>query len=341
MRHYKYFNKNGECNLPFIQEIIGARLRGSQHFLILDSNVCFDIIQVVNKKVLNEPNLTALTSFFGYLEKHPIDVGGAFGIYELALGKLIYDEDSINKYYDFQNKLMFGLDLNIDQIRNRNFNYYPKQNLDKHIESSFISESIKRSYVSLLKMRAIGIRNGINKKNASKNVIEFLEWLDSKLNISLGVEIQLALYLFGGKGNFKKMIYFDNLKSENFVRTLRGTAWDINHFRMLLSMEGLREELKNTDIPIFVTRDENFINLVSEIDTKFIIKTTTNPVMPGFTISYNCPFFLGNEIELNSILDNHKISRRFKLNTPPMMSNVIDDEIKKLENINLSSFSYN
>ncbi|WP_154021930.1 hypothetical protein [Riemerella anatipestifer] len=162
-----------------------------------------------------------------------------------------------------------------------------------------------RSYVVLLKIREIVFKNGVNERNALKNIQELLHWMKYELGIMMAFELQLAVYILGGINDFTEMIWLKKDKTQTFQR-LWGTAMDISFFRFLQIMESFKKELGINDISIFATKDKKQFRLIKAVQTTTIIKNLpNNPILSQVELDISGTFYGKNESEFRLISNEY------------------------------------
>lgn len=196
-----------------------------------------------------------------------------FALLELSLNKLTYEIDT-DKFLELSNKLRFAFQFPIERLKKNDFNFstnfYQPDKPDIKNDASVLVEQILVHYCALLKIREIA-QKGLGKKRAKKNIIEFIEWMNSELGLILGLEYQLALQIFGGNSNFNTMIK-ESSNKEKALKALWGSSWDLFHARVSRNSQQL-SEIVNEDVnSIFITNDKRLYELLSpqvEFATEF------------------------------------------------------------------------
>ncbi|RMZ59704.1 hypothetical protein D1632_08755 [Chryseobacterium nematophagum] len=333
---YHFININGECTLPNPEQIILQALLGNKFLIQVDSSVLLDLVGIVNKWNLPENNIEKAIEFIEYQKVNKIDVSGALSVQELALDRVSkkYNEEIYN---DYANKFLFALELSKEQIIEKDFCYNEKFSNQKHSlpPSEYADirvEMCNRSYVALLKIRQLAFKNGVSEKNALKNIEEFLYWMKNELGLIMAVELQLAIYVFGGINDFTEMIWLKKDKSKIFQK-LWGTAMDISFFRFLQMMESTKKELGIRDISIFATKDRKQFRLIKEIQTISVVKNLPhNPIIPQVELNILNTFFSKKEDEFKRITD--KYSGSINKNDFIFRTDFMISKIEELERIN-------
>ena len=233
-------------------------------FLVLDSSVCLDIVSLVNKKEINKESKRKVFELIKYSQKKSMPPFEIFALLELSLNKVTYKLNT-DKFTDFGNKLKFAFQFPLERFKKKDYNFstnfYQPEIPNINDNASAIVEQILVHYTALLKIREIA-RKGLGKQKAKKNIIEFIEWMNSELGLILGLEYQLAFQIFGGNNSFNSMIK-ENSSKEKALKTLWGTAWDLLHARVSRNSNQL-SQIVNEDVnSIFITNDKTLYELLS------------------------------------------------------------------------------
>lgn len=233
-------------------------------FLVLDSSVCLDIINVVNKRKINKDSKRKVFELIKYSQKKSMRPFEIFALLELSLNKETYKINT-EKFLDFSNKLKFAFQFQLERLKKNDFdfsnNFYQPQNQNINENGSLFVEQILVHYSALLKIREIA-HNGLGKQKAKKNMTEFIDWMDSELGLILGIEYQLAFQIFGGNNSFNAMIK-ENSNREKALKTLWGTAWDLFHARVSRNSKQLSKIVGEDVNSIFITNDKRLYELLS------------------------------------------------------------------------------
>jgi hypothetical protein len=209
MPSFFILNEEGESVLPdsFNQKKGGNR----ESTLYLDANICLDIVNLFDNKGTPDKALINIQTLILFCQQNKIEVIPKFGAMELCYDRISQKLD-ITKYREFVNKITYTFDTPFNELCKFNrldFNYEVEVGeMDvKAFEAFFPLVLI--SYVALLKIYILCKKNNPQKNNVIKNVKFFLHWFDKHLNASMASEIQLAIKIFGGVSDFKKMIAVD------------------------------------------------------------------------------------------------------------------------------------
>ncbi|MDR7731192.1 hypothetical protein RIU17_03530 [Riemerella anatipestifer] len=275
----------------------------------IDSSIFLDLIGIVNNRNLPKNNIERAINFIEYQQTHKVDVSAALAVQELVLDRNS-KKYNIEMYSDYANKFLFSLNLSRKQILNRSFYYDENFSKKRHeippMDYGDMRVNIcNRSYVVLLKIREIVFKNGVNERNALKNIQELLHWMKYELGIMMAFELQLAVYILGGINDFTEMIWLKKDKTQTFQR-LWGTAMDISFFRFLQIMESFKKELGINDISIFATKDKKQFRLIKAVQTTTIIKNLpNNPILSQVELDISGTFYGKNESEFRLISNEY------------------------------------
>jgi len=242
-------------------------------FLVLDSSVCLDIVNIVNKRNINKESKRKALELINYSQKKSMPPFEIFALLELSFDKTTFNLNT-DKFLDLSKKLKFAFQFPLSRIRKKEFNFsdnfYQPEKPNINRDASVFAEQILVHYCALLKIREIA-HNGLGKQKAKKNLIEFIDWMEFELGLILGIEYQLAFQIFGGNNSFNAMIK-ENSTKEKALKTLWGTAWDLLHARVSRNSKQLSQILNEDVNSIFITNDKRLYELLSpqiEFATEF------------------------------------------------------------------------
>ncbi|MDB4925942.1 hypothetical protein [Mucilaginibacter sp.] len=268
---YSCFSEQGETLLPDqieLQEITGAQLEPN---IFLDSCVCLHIIKVIDygKKATNV-DLNRIIQLKEYLHTHSIKITPFFGLLELCIKDGQIDKEKLE---DFKNRIDFFEQMPLKYFKNFDYNYRKNYVVFKRIDNlpniyPAIEPQLKNTYCALLKIRSIALRN-ITKSAAISNINSFFEWMVNDLDIIRGTEYQLALNIFGGNTEFRKMIGLDS-RGADAKKKLKGSTWDIFHGKNVSNSFRLFDMLGRSFKPYFLTSDANLFKIISQISLTLI-----------------------------------------------------------------------
>ncbi|QBA19745.1 hypothetical protein EU348_00615 [Chryseobacterium indologenes] len=168
---------------------------------------------------------------------------------------------------DYYNKLYFAFNTPIEKFKTLDFDYYRDfyvendTQVDKNIVKSIIESRVNPFYAGLLKICEIAQR-GLGQNRAEKNVEEFFSWMENDLGFMLGSEYRLAIQIFGGNSEYRKMLRFGS-KKEIILKEAMKTAWDIFHSKVSTNNELLSELVSRNVRAIFVTKDAKLSDLLA------------------------------------------------------------------------------
>lgn len=261
---YHYLTQNGE--LKGLQKRIPNFTK--ETFLVLDSSVCLDILNLINKKNINKESKRKAIDLVRFLQKKGLEIFEFFALFELCYdkSKLELDEE---KFDDFNYKIHYAFNIPFEKLRDNQFDTPSQKHLApdpiKNNISSLMINQLLIYYCGILKIKNIA-QGGIGKKygaeKAKKNIFHFIDWMDSKLGIVLGLEYMLAVNIFGGNDLYRPMIG-DNLDKDKVLKVLWGTAWDLFHARLSRNDTQLSKIVSRDVNSIFVTNDKRLYGLLA------------------------------------------------------------------------------
>lgn len=265
---YKCFTEKGESTLPNDKELIDLALTGRKPLIFIDTNVCLHIARYIDhKKNAKDIDKNKIWNLKKYIEKYDVELSPFLALLELAYKEDKFDE---NKLWDFNDRISFYKLIPFKLLRNYSFdfniNFIPdsKPNLDIFKDQFSLESFYYLTYCSLLKIREIALRNSLNKLNAEKNFFEFQDWLVNDLDIQLGIETRLALNIFGGSTQFRKMVWIDGKK--DVKKKIIGSVWDITHAR-ICSNNYMASQIFQENLYIyFITNDNNLSTLMNDME---------------------------------------------------------------------------
>ncbi|MDY7396337.1 hypothetical protein UMM65_13885 [Aureibaculum sp. 2210JD6-5] len=233
-------------------------------FLVLDSSVCLDIVNVVNKKANNKLSRRKAFEVLKYSKKKSMPPFIVFGLLELSLDKLTFRIDG-EKFIDMSNKINFAFNFPLERLKKNDFdfskNFYSPSNSNINENATPIMEQLFIHYSALLKIREIASKD-LSKEKSKENIVYFIEWMNSELEMILGIEYQLAFQIFGGNTSFRSMIK-ENSGKEKTLKALWGTAWDLFHARVSRNSSQLSTIIGEDINSIFVTNDKKLFQLLA------------------------------------------------------------------------------
>ncbi len=231
--------------------------------LVLDSSICLDIVNIVSKRNINKESRRKAFELIKYSQKKSTPPFEIFALLELCVDKSSHKLNT-DKFFDLYNKLKFAFQIPVERFRKNDFDYVTnfKPPDKRKVREDFtpIVEQILVHYCALLKIREIASK-GLGKQKSQKNILEFLDWMNSELNLILGLEYQLAIQIFGGNSGFNTMIKINSTK-ENILKAIWGTAWDLFHARVSRNSMQLSEMINEDINSIFITNDKRLYELI-------------------------------------------------------------------------------
>ncbi|MAQ76081.1 MAG: hypothetical protein CL613_07095 [Aquimarina sp.] len=335
--HYYSFNQQGECDLPSAREVKALVNDQINPIIFLDSNVCLNVIKVVDfGKNAENCNKEKVLHLKKYISKTGIEVNPILGIIELCLknGELDYQ-----KMTDFMSRISF-----FNKIPDKYFN---RQNFDFH-KNFFVAENdhfsansniwlqiepmILNTYCSLLKIRQLSL-NGLAMNNARKNIEIFAQWMIESLGLWVGIEFNLALKIFGGLTNFRKMIWLDG-KARQTRKKLWGSAWDIMHARVCTNNYTMSLYFEEKTEAFFLTNDRSLFTLLSDFNLMGIVNSGGQKSITSiYNVNFDYPHLDDEFLDdhLKRLFDEmyKSIKREYRFDR-----DFVIQEIKKLEELN-------
>lgn len=336
MAFYYCFSEKGEVKLPTQEEIKYFHEQGKSVVIFLDSCVCLQIIKVVDYgKQAKNIDFSKILYLKEYISKHPVDISPFFGTLELCTRENTFDE---RKFWDFKYRIDFFKQIPFKELRKFKYNFdrdfFIIRNIEKPlpIPHQIFDEFLQNSYCALLKIRSLALK-GISRKDALPNINNFIEWMSNDLDIFLGTEYTLALYIFGGRTEFRKMIGLD-YKEKSIKKNIKGTVWDIFHSKNASNNFRLNQMLQENIHSIFITDDFNLFKIFKNRSLT-LIKDGDGQVNTSFLFnaSFDYPHFdesfidYQNERLLNLFIDRR--NRKYKFN-----QDKVNNMIRELETEN-------
>ncbi|MBO9676307.1 MAG: hypothetical protein J7577_22895 [Sphingobacteriaceae bacterium] len=262
--HYSCITEKGKCNLPDNEFIEDYLSKGVEPVVFLDSCVCLHIIKVVDhRRAAKNVDFSKIIALKEYIEKNPkVKINEFFALLELCSRDGVIDKEKLQDFklrMDFFKQIplkvftKFKYDINRDLIVFRNV----ADRLDKPLEA--IDQILSNSYCTLLKIRSLALK-GLSKRTAKNNLDILAAWMVSDLDIFRGSEYKLAMNIFGGNTEFRKMVGLDN-EGAAAKKKLMGTAWDMFHTKFTANSFRLSDLLQRSVYPFFLTSDSNLFKI--------------------------------------------------------------------------------
>lgn len=271
--NYNCFTEKGENKLPDSKFIEQCFEQGIEPVIYLDSCVCLHIIKVVDYgKAAKDVDFSRIINLKQYLEKHPtISISPFFALLELCSQKGTFDKQ---KLQDFKTRIEFFEQISLKDFRTFKYDFHRDFFVFKNIAATIkdplmtINPIIKNSYCSLLKIRSIALK-GLTKDKAENNLNELIKWMIDDLGIVRGAEYKLAMNIFGGNTEFRKMVGLD-CKQAVVKRKLLGTTWDMFHSKFTANSFRISEVLQRLIYPFFLTSDANLFRIFQHFGLEVI-----------------------------------------------------------------------
>lgn len=267
--HYFFISENGKIKLENWPDIdVDNNDAEESLLLVLDSSICMDIVNLVNKKESCRADKVKIFNLIAYAQINKIN---HFALY--ALLELSYDRETLKineeKFFDYKNKLDYAFGYPIERLKNFDYDFIKDYedfvNPDlrpKNIIAALKADHMLRSYAGLLKICEIS-ENGLGAEKAEKNIEAFIEWMIDDLGVILGFDYVLALQIFGGNTQYGRMLKLGSKDKDKVLKTLSGTAWDLFHAKMSCNRNQLSKIVDKKAYPIFVTNDTLLFELIS------------------------------------------------------------------------------
>lgn len=233
----------------------------------------FIIIKVIDYgKNATNVDLTRIRSLKEYIDKHPtVRIDSFLVLMELCTNKGPLDQE---KFQDFKLRIDFFKKLPLKKFIKFQYNIdqdvcvYKKLPTIKAKALEPIEQILKTSYCTLLKIRSLALK-GSTKNMAESNLDDLTDWMVNDLNILRGAEYKLAMNIFGGKTEFRKMIGLDS-KETNARKKLLGTSWDILHSKFTANNFNISQLLGRSIHSFFLTSDANLFNIFKNLNIKIV-----------------------------------------------------------------------
>jgi len=311
---YFCFNENGKVTLPNTLEIEELLEQEIEPTIFIDSCVCLHIVKLVDyRKEAVGIDKEKLFYLKEYLSKNPIDLNPIFGLMELSQNGDLFDK---NKFWDFFHRINFFKQIPLKRLRTYRFDFntdyliLKQPDINKeHSPFYGLDSFFLNTYACLLKIRELSLR-GISKRFAEQNATDFLNWMSDTLGIILGVEYRLAMNIFGGETEFRKMIWLEG-KAELIKKKLIGTAWDITHARFCSNNHFLNKTLERNLSAYFLTSDSNLYKLLAEYSLTRIFDAGEKMVTNLYNSSFNYPHLGSDFLDKNNKVMLELLSDRF------------------------------
>lgn len=319
MNTYFTFNEKGARPLPEQAEIEFLRREGFEPILVLDSNICLDMVKYANYAQKATINKKKLLHFLDYLRSTGLRTFQILGLLELSHDRerMIWNH---NKFMDLKYKIDFLEQIPLKVVNKGTFDFqrdyrimrrpvFSSQSMNAH------SPLLYCSYAHLLKIRQIA-RKGLGKKLARRNMDEYMDWVLNDFNRAMKYESALAMNVFGGISEFRKMIWLEG-KLQETKKKLWGSCWDLFHARMCSNDLAMSESMEENLKAIFVTNDKNLFQLAAKMTLQGIFGFNDCDIETSMSFNFDSfPHFADNDIDdfnQNAIM---ALSERFNKDKP-------------------------
>lgn len=276
---YLFFDFLNGVELPSALDVQISLLNGVTPVLVLDSCVCFDIINYLDGKSVKADKIDKIINLFRYAEKSKIDILGSFGALELSFNKKSLSVDR-QKFSDFGNKLEYFMHLPVKSIINKDFYKFKHKDLMLSKQMDGFLDMLLRSYCVLLKIRVLKL-NKPGKINAVNNYLDLLDWMENDMDLIMVSEAELGKLVFAGDNFMLKMLGMKKDKRQA-KRELWGTAWDLFHYRINTQYAPTVEMNGILNKPFFVTEDERLVKLSTQMKNRAVVKLGSQSLHGAF-----------------------------------------------------------
>lgn len=341
LKTYSCFSEKGESKLPEFSEVVSILQSDIEPIIFLDSCVCLHIIKIVDygKSAINI-DFSKIIALKEYLSNKPIKISPFFGLMELCLKDDFFDRDKLR---DFKHRIDFFEKIPLKEFKKFKYNFDKDYFIIKDIESDLpnpfeaFQPSLMNSYCALLKIRSLA-KNSLKSETAEKNISTFFDWMADVLNSVRAVEYKLALNVFGGNSEYRKMIGLDsNIK--DVKKKLMGTCWDIFHSKTTSNSFRLFELLGKNIAPYFLTSDANLFNIFKNFSLQ-LVKDGEGKFTSSFilTSDFSYPHLKDdfvdkqNEKMMNVFIDRRNIKYEFDEERISKLIKELEIENKLLDN---------
>ena len=235
-----------------------------------------------------------------------------FGLMELCQRKTEFDQQ---KFWDLYARIDFFQKIPKKHLNSYRFDFQKEYftinqpNLKNHTPFYGLESFFLNTYCCLLKIRELS-QKGLSKNYAEKNILEFIDWMADTLGILGGIEFKLAMNIFGGKTEFRKMIWLEG-KNNLIQKKIIGTAWDITFARFCSNNFSLSKKLGENLNAYFLTSDTNLFKLLSENSLTMILDSGEIGSSSMINTSFDCPHFDESFINKNNRKMLELITERF------------------------------
>ncbi|WP_367867580.1 hypothetical protein [Pedobacter sp. WC2423] len=270
---YNCFTEKGQSDLPDNEFIKDCFQKGIEPVIYLDSCVCLHIIRVIDhRRSAENVDFSKIIALKEYIDKHPdIKISPFFAFLELCTKNGAIDKE---KFQDFKLRIDFFEQIPLKVFRKFKYDFHRDIFVFRNIADilgnplEVVDQVVNNSYCTLLKVRSLAL-NGLTKNMAEDNLSLLTDWMINSLNIFRGSEYKLAMHIFGGNTEFRKMIGMDS-KGANVKKKLIGTAWDMFHTKFTANSFRLSEILQRNIYSFFLTSDNNLFKIFENLSLEVI-----------------------------------------------------------------------
>lgn len=158
---------------------------------------------------------------------------------------------------------------------------------------------------------------------------EYTQWMRYELGLMFGLEHKLAMGVFGGVTEFRKMIGLES-KKDSVKKLLMGTIWDFTHARLCMNNMKISELLETNINAFFLTNDRNLFRLISKFSLSMYLENGDKKPTVVYTSDFEYPHFdeefRKQQIEESFELMYKGIKQKFEFNREK-----IEKQIHQLE----------
>lgn len=270
---YSYFTEKGSSDLPNNEFIEECLREGIEPVVFLDSCVCLHIAKVIDhRRDAKNVDFSRIIALKKYMHEHPgVKINPFFALLEISTRNGAIDKE---KFQDFKLRIDFFEQISLKTFIRFKYDFYRdiyvfrnmNNILDKPIEA--VDQVVNNSYCTLLKIRSLAL-TGLTKNKAENNLNLLSDWMINSLDIFRGSEYKLALNIFGGNTEFRKMIGLDS-KGTEAKKKILGSAWDMFHTKFTANSFRLSEILQRNIYSHFLTSDNNLFRIFENLSLQVI-----------------------------------------------------------------------
>ena len=270
---YSCFTEKGNCSLPDEEFIRGCLEQGIEPVVFLDSCVCIHIAKVIDhRREAKNIDFSKIISLKKYIHEHPdVKINPFFALLELCTKNGTIDKE---KFQDFKLRIDFFEQISLKVFMSFKYDFhrdiYVFRNMDNILDNPLeaVDQVVSNSYCTLLKIRSLAL-TGLTKNKAEYNLNLLTDWMVNSLNIFRGSEYKLAMHIFGGNTEFRKMIGLDS-SGFDAKKKIVGTSWDMFHTKFTANSFRLSEILQRNIYSHFLTSDNNLFKIFENLSLEVI-----------------------------------------------------------------------